>query len=99
MADIDILSFDDVACDRVANLIEGYCESQNGVLETFLKTVYSFEAEWTDDKTFDPLIQEVQGLYDYICKLMDSIYGTCPKKFRDRAELIRRRGALGGITK
>ncbi len=88
---MDILDLDPAVLETTATIIEGYCGRQKTIMAEYLSCANSLSAEWTDDQTLGPLLEEIRRMRSSVITLMDEISGTYPRYFRDKAEQIRNR--------
>ncbi len=87
------LEIDPEVLDTIAVIVEGYCSSQEGIMDDYLSRTSSLVSEWTDDQTFGSMLGEINSLRRSVVDLMDEIRTTYPKYFRAKAERIRNRAS------
>lgn len=88
---MDILELDPEVLDVTASIVEGYCDKQTSIMDSFLSNTFALNSEWSDDQTFGTLLEEVRRLRDTVLTLMHEIRATYPQYFRERATFIRQR--------
>ena len=85
------LDIDPEVLDITAEIVEGYCDRQKSIMEEYLSKTSALSSEWTDDKTFGTLLQEVNVLKSSVIAIMNEIRSQYPAYFRSKAEQIRNR--------
>ena len=94
MASSDILDIDPQVLEDTAIIIEGYCNKQKSIMEEYLSNISALSADWTDDKTLGPLLEEIKALKNSTTSVMDEIMSKYPAYFRQKAELIKSRPTI-----
>ena len=88
---MDILDLNPEVLESTASIIEGYCNKQKNIMETYLSSTTALSSDWTDDQTMGPLLEEIRRMKSSVEGVMDEILSTYPNYFRGKAEQIRNR--------
>lgn len=85
---MDDLILDAESLFNIADIIDGYCARQREVVNVYHAQILALESEWQDDETFGSLVGELNLLRAQALNLIDEIYETYPKYFRQRAQRV-----------
>ena len=84
----NILDLDAESLFSLADIIDGYCAKQREIINVYYAQIMALESEWRDDETFGGIANEVVKLRTELTKVLDEIYYTYPKYFRQKAQSI-----------
>lgn len=85
---MDELILDPDALSNIADILDGYCAKQREIVNVFYAQIMALESEWRDDETFGSLVEELDSLRAQAISILDEVYETYPKYFRQRAQQI-----------
>ena len=88
---MDDLVLDAESLLNIADIIDGYCAKQREVVNVYHAQIMALESEWRDDETFGTMVEELNALRTQALEILDEVYETYPKYFRDRAQQIMER--------
>ncbi len=92
---MDDLVLDANTLFSIADIIDGYCARQREVVNVYYAQIMALESEWRDDETFETLVEELDVLRAQAIAIIDEVYETYPKYFRQRAQHILERPRFG----
>lgn len=90
------LTVDAEALFSTAEVIASYCAKQRETINVYYAQILALESEWQDDKTFGSIVEEITKLRNQTLTIIDEIYNTYPKYFRQRAQMILERPIMNG---
>lgn len=88
---MDILDIDPTVLESTATIIEGYCENQINIMNSYLAKTSALSSDWTDNQTLGSLINEIKSINSNVISVMDEIRIFYPMYFRDKAKQMEKR--------
>lgn len=82
------LSLDAETLFLTADTVDNYCAKQREIINVYYAQIMALENEWQDDETFGGVVEEIRKLRTQVLAVIEEIYNTYPKYFRDKAQQI-----------
>ena len=83
---MDNLTLDAESLFAIADVIDGYCAKQRETINVYYAQIMALESEWRDDETFGAIAEEIRTLKNQVLSVLEEIYSTYPKYFRNKAQ-------------
>ena len=93
---MDDLVLDAETLYKLADVIRGYCERQQEILDAYYARIMTLASEWRDDETFGTIAEEIRTLRARAVSVLEEINQIYPAYFREKAEWILRRPFMPG---
>jgi len=85
---MDNLLLDAETLFSTADIVDNYCARQRETINVYYAQIMALESEWEDDETFGGIVEEIRRLISQTLAIIEQVYTTYPKYFRDRAQQI-----------
>ena len=85
---MDNLLLDAEILFSTADIVDNYCAKQRETINMYYAQIMALESEWEDDETFGGIVEEIRRLRSQILAIIEQVYTTYPKYFRERAQQI-----------